>query len=95
VGKFQTTYLQVSVLRALWTILGILALAFLMTPRFDPFGAEGSTEISQTVSDFPAAGKSNKSAVKRTENSSIFGRIQKFLQVRSNTEHSRTPAKRM
>jgi hypothetical protein len=90
VVKFQTTYLQASAFRALWTILGILALAFLMTPKFFPT----SSEISQTVLDKPKVTKSSPST-KRTDQRGVWAHIQKFLQARSNIQHSQTPAKKL
>jgi hypothetical protein len=64
--------------------MGILALALIMTPRFFP--SETNNEISQTVSDKVVTMPTQK----RPSQGTVWEHIQKFLQVRSNNQQSRT-----
>jgi hypothetical protein len=81
VDKFQTISWQAKAFHAAWTILGILALALLITPKFFP--SETANLVSVPIQK------------RNPELESIAARIPKNLQVRPITQHGHTGAKRL
>src|SRR4051794_20476111 len=91
VDKFRTTYLRVKHIRTIWTIMGILALAMVMTPKFFPVANDqASVEFSQTIIK-----KQKEKVEKKAVDPSLCHRSQKIVQTRQKNKPPRPAPHRL